>query len=90
MLSSPDLTAALERGIRYSRIVSDGAEVSLSRLTEGCGIEVEYHAEDRAAPRQRCEFILLSLMTFLRWISGRELRPQVVEFRHPTPLDLQP
>ena len=90
MMSSPNLYAALERLVRYLRIVSDAATGTLSRRGEECRLDLEIFGGKRPVPRQRFEFDLLTLLTFCRWIVGRELCPLAVELAHPAPADLQP
>jgi AraC-like DNA-binding protein len=90
MMSSPNLYAALERLVRYLRIVSDAATVILSKRGEECRLELNIFGGKQPVPRQRFEFDLLTLLTFCRWIVGRELRPLAVELAHPAPANLQP
>jgi AraC-like DNA-binding protein len=41
-------------------------------------------------PRQRIEFIIVTVVGFCRWISGRDVRPIGVELSYATPTDLAP
>ncbi|HJV94790.1 MAG TPA: AraC family transcriptional regulator [Albitalea sp.] len=90
MMSSPNLYAGLERLVRYLRIISDAVTVTLSPRGDQCRVSLEILGGHQLAPRQRFEFSLLSVLTFCRWISGRDLRPLAVELTHPAPADLQP
>lgn len=90
MLASPTLRAALERSVRYSRVVSAAAAMRLTEQQDGYRLSVEFHVDARDMPRQRCEFALLSILSFCRWMTGRDLVPLAIEFRHAAPPDLQP
>jgi hypothetical protein len=39
----------------------------------------------RPVPRQRIEFIFITVIRFCRWISGREVDPRTVDLPYPTP-----
>src|SRR5262249_19311582 len=41
-------------------------------------------------PRQRFEFDLMTVLSFCRWVTNRDLRPLALELRFPPPADLQP
>ena len=41
-------------------------------------------------PRQRFEFDLMTLLSFFRWVTNRDLRPLALELRFPPPANLQP
>jgi AraC-like DNA-binding protein len=45
---------------------------------------------DRPVPRQRIEFIFITVIGFCRWISGREVHPLAVELAYPAPADAAP
>ena len=45
---------------------------------------------DRPVPRQRIEFIFVTLIGFCRWISGREVHPLAIELPYPAPVDSAP
>jgi AraC-like DNA-binding protein len=45
---------------------------------------------DRPIPRQRIEFISISVISFCRWISRRDICPRAVEFAYPAPSDRAP
>jgi AraC-like DNA-binding protein len=90
MMSSATLYAALERFVRYLRIVSSAVTITLSSSGEECRLNLEILGGKQPVPRQRFEFDLLTLLSFCRWFSGRELRPLAVELTHPVPTDQQP
>jgi AraC-like DNA-binding protein len=45
---------------------------------------------DRPVPRQRIEFIFVTVIGFCRWISGREIHPLAIELPYPAPVDPAP
>jgi len=59
---------------------------------EGAGYRVTFilFGGDRPVPRQRIEFIFITVIGFCRWISAREVRPAAVELPYPTPVDPAP
>lgn len=90
MMSCATLATALERAIRYARIVDEATEYSCQRLADGWQLAFSFHPGTLPAPRQSYEFVMLSSLNFCRWIVGQALRPQLVEFSHPAPPDPQP
>lgn len=89
MMSCPNLLASLECLVRYLRVVSEAATLVLREDCEGYSIELALFGGDHAVPRQRCEFDLLTLLSFLRWISGRRFAPLFVDFSYPEPAKAQ-
>ncbi len=85
MMSCPNLLASLECLVRYLRVVSEAATLVLREVGDAWSVELTLFGGDQAAPRQRCEFDLLTLLTFLRWISGRHFSPLFVDFTYPEP-----
>jgi len=90
MMSSPDLLTGLGRLIRYLRIVSDAAAISLVAEPAGRWVRLDLFGGYRAVPRQRYEYGLLTLLTFCRWMLGHSLRPQSASFSFPVPADVSP
>lgn len=89
MMSSPDLRTALERLIRYLRILSDAAAVVLSERGDECRLSLALFGGALPVPRQRYEFDVLTFLGFCSWIIGREWRPLAVELTHAAPADLR-
>ncbi|MDM0088601.1 MULTISPECIES: AraC family transcriptional regulator [unclassified Variovorax] len=87
MMSSANLATALERLIRYLRIISHAAAVRAVPQGEDTAFTLELHGGAAPLPRQRFEFDLLTLLTFCRWVLGRELRPLAVSLTHEAPPD---
>ena len=51
---------------------------------------LELFGGSRPVPRQRFEFDLMTILSFCRWVTNRDLSPLAVELRFPPPADLQP
>jgi AraC-like DNA-binding protein len=90
MMSCPNLLAAFERLIRYLLILSDALTMTLREEREGHRVTFELNGGARAVPRQRIEYIFATLITFCRWIAGRDVRPLAVGLAYPEPANLQP
>src|SRR6516165_3217973 len=90
MLSSPNLLGILERLSRYVGIVSDAASLVVTEDDEGYRLILELFGGGQPVPRQRFEFDLMTILSFCRWITHRDLRPLALELRFPPPADLQP
>ena len=90
MMSCPNLLTALEHLIRYLRIVSDAADIALHEEPDGYGVTVKLWGGGRPVPRQRMEFVLVTILSFCRWITGRDLHPLAAELSIAEPDDLQP
>jgi AraC-like DNA-binding protein len=90
MMSCPNLLAAMERLLRYQRIISDAADIALAEEKCGYAMTVELAEGGRPVPRQRSEFVMIILLNFFRWITGRHFAPLSVDFAAPVPVDIQP
>src|SRR5262249_24189607 len=87
MMSGANLRVAFDRLVAYVGIVGsalarEGREGG-GRYRGTCGL----HGEVR---RQRREFILATVASFCRWVSGRDLSPFEVAIAWPPPADLEP
>lgn len=89
MMSCSNLLASLECLVRYLRVVSEAAALVLREERDQYSVELILFGGDTVVPRQRSEFNLLTLLSFLRWISGRAVSPRVVEFSYPPPVQPQ-
>jgi len=87
MMSCADLHGAFERLIRYMLILSDALTMTMSDERDGYRISFVLFGGDRPIPRQRIEFIFVTVMSFCRWISRREIYPLAVEFAYPPPAE---
>ena len=90
MMSCADLHSAFERLIRYMLILSDVLTITMQEEHGGCRITFVLLGGDRPVPRQRLEFIFVTVIGFCRWISRREVHPQEVEFASAAPADVAP
>jgi AraC-like DNA-binding protein len=90
MMSCADLRAAFERLIRYMLILSDALTMTLSKEHGGYRMMFELFGGSRPVPRARIEFIIVTLIGFCRWVSGREVHPLAIELPYPAPADLVP
>ena len=90
MMSSPHLLGILERLNRYVGIVSDAASIVISEDNEGYRMILELFGGGEPVPRQRFEFDLMTILSFCRWVTNRDLQPLALELRFPPPADLRP
>lgn len=90
MMSCPNLLVALERLIRYVRIISDAADLALVEEEGGYAMTVHLADGGRPVPRQRVEFVMMTTLSFCRWITGRHFIPLRVDFAERAPADVQP
>jgi AraC-like DNA-binding protein len=79
MMSAPDLRGVLDRALRYMRIVSDAASFRVDRDHEGYRFCLELSSDQGTVPWQRYTFDLLSMLSFFRWVLGRNLQPLALE-----------
>ena len=90
MMSCADLPAPSERLERYLRILSDALTMNSGEEDGRFHMTFELIGGERPVPRQRVEFIMVTLIGFLAWISGRDVRPVAVELPYPAPQDQAP
>jgi AraC-like DNA-binding protein len=90
MMSCADLRGAFERLIRYLLILSDALTMMMSEERAGHRVTFVLFGGDRPVPRQRIEFIFVTVVGFCRWISGREIHPLAIELPYPAPVDPAP
>jgi AraC-like DNA-binding protein len=90
MMSCSNLRGAFERLIRYLLILSDALTITMSEERAGHRMTFVLLGGDRPVPRQRIEFIFITVISFCRWISGREVHPLVVDLPYPTSDDPAP
>jgi AraC-like DNA-binding protein len=90
MMSCADLRGAFERLVRYLRILSDAMTILLDDEDGRLRVRFELSGGARPVPRQRMEFILVTLLTFCRWVCGRPIAPVAVEIPYPPPSDPGP
>src|SRR5262245_28424472 len=88
MMSCADLRAAFERLIRYLLILSDALTMTLTKEHGRYRIAFEMFGGSRPVPRQRVEYIVVTLVGFCRWISARDVQPVAIELPYPAPADV--
>src|SRR6516225_2272103 len=90
MMSSANLLGTLERVVRYVDILSDAAALTIADDREGHRLILELFGGEHPVPRQRFEFDLMTILSFCRWVTNRDLRPLAFELRFSPPDDLRP
>jgi hypothetical protein len=90
MMSSQNLLGILKRAVPYVEILSDAATLTITDDREGRRLILELFGGKQPVPRQRFEFDLMTLLSFCRWMTNRDLRPLALESRFPPPADPQP
>ena len=90
MMSCANLVDGFERLVRYMLILSDALTMILSEERGTYRVTFELFGGERPVPRQRIEFILITVLTFCRWIAGREVQLLAVELAYPAPADAAP
>jgi AraC-like DNA-binding protein len=79
MMSAPNLLGILERMARYIQIFSDTAHVTVAEVPEGVRLALAIFSSLQPVPWQRYGFDLLTLLSFCRWVTARDLRPIALE-----------
>jgi AraC-like DNA-binding protein len=90
MMTCADLRGAFERLIRYMLILSDALTLTMHEEAGAYRLTFVLFGGDRPIPRQRIEFIYVTVLGFVRWISRPDIAPLVVELAYPGPADLAP
>ena len=91
MMSCADLRGAFERLTRYLLILSDALTMTMADEEDGFRIAFVLFGGDRPIPRQRIEFIFITVISFCRWICRTNVSPRAIELAYPKPAaDLAP
>jgi AraC-like DNA-binding protein len=90
MMSCANLRAAFDRLIRYLLILSDALSMSMTEQDDGYRIDFILLGGERPIPRQRIEYIFVTVISFCRWIIRSDVGPRAVELAYPAPPDLAP
>ena len=88
MMSCADLRSAFERLVRYLLILSDCLTMTTTEEADGYRIDFVLFGGDRPIPRQRIEFIFVTVIGFCRWISRSDIAPRAIELAYSAPADL--
>lgn len=87
MMSCQNLHASLKCMLQYLRLVCEATTVLMQEDPEGCSLELRFVCGEQVVPRQCFEYDMLTLLNFLKLVSGREFSPLWVEFTNASPLD---
>lgn len=87
MMSSPTLLAGLQRLQHFLRLIADDHTVELKSVGEVTHATLAIGGGNRAVPRARYESSFLILLTFCRWMMGRDLQVQAMQFTYPPVAD---
>jgi AraC-like DNA-binding protein len=90
MMSCADLRSAFERLVRYLLILSDCLTMTTTEGADGYRIDFVLFGGERPIPRQRIEFIFVTVIGFCRWISRSDIAPRAIELAYPAPSDVSP
>lgn len=88
MMTGPTLKAALERAVRYVGALTSASRLEIIRTDIGYSFDFSLMSGVIDIQRQNHEFVLFTTLRFLRWITGVDLVPNQVTFRHPKPSDI--
>ena len=66
--------------------------LTMTMVDEGNGYRIDFVllGGERPIPRQRIEFIFVTVIGFCRWIARADIRPCAIELAYSTPSDLEP
>lgn len=83
--TAPDLGGALNRMVRYNRLVHDLAVFNLVEQPDTICIEHQFNSADINPCRHASEFTLASLLIIGEQMTGQALQPLAVNFPHSKP-----
>jgi AraC-like DNA-binding protein len=86
-MSSRTLREALERFIRYQRVLDEGSCVQLNDEGALTFICLQFGSRELPATRDEIEYWAVLLLKYARWIADFDLVLQEVRFSHPAPDD---
>lgn len=89
MMTSRNLLDGIKSLVRYQRVISDAAMVTLEEDGGGYWVGIDLSGGMRPVPRQRIDFVLSNLLAFFRWITGTDMCPLAVDFVHSAPAEMQ-
>lgn len=81
MLSSPTLGEAIEKVLKYQRLISDGGDFSLVKLNDS-ETELVYRPTADNFSYHQIDAVLVVVLSFARWLLGRDISPLAVLFGH--------
>jgi AraC-like DNA-binding protein len=80
MLSSPTLGNAIEKILKYQRLISDGGVFTLIPQEDNTSLVYSPTASDFSY--HQIDAVLVATLSFARWLLGREIRPLKLTFTH--------
>jgi len=84
-MASPTVLVALEKVARYQRFWGDGDRAKLVRLPDGVAVRYALPGARGAYARHADECAMAEIALGVRALSGQDLAPRVVRFRHAAP-----
>lgn len=88
LMASPTVRVALERMVRHQRLWGDGDRATLARVPGGLRVRYTLRGTTGAYARHADECAMAEIAVGIRVLTGRDLRPRAVRFRHPAPRSL--
>ena len=90
LMSSRTLKDGFARLVRYQRIIAEGADLSFRVMPDRYVLTLAIHGDSLPPTHQAAEASLAYTLTFVRWITGRPIRPLCVQLQRAAPADQQP
>lgn len=87
MNCSATLERALQRFVRYCRLISDSAAATLSESADAATLAFHFDTGGQPPIYQTVDTVLASVFAFTRWIIGGDLTAHSVRVRHAAPAD---
>ena len=88
LLASQSLLAALQRLVRYYRIVSDAVIIDLEKGKSDYCLSIDFNGGDEV-PVELFDAAMATLLSICRWLCGSDYAPLKVTMRRPQPNDEQ-
>lgn len=88
--SAPSVRGAIERSIRYNRLLHDTAELRLEERGPLATVIHRWHGDPAALSHEAEEYTLGVMVSAARSWSGGRFTVRSVSFRHPRPADIAP
>jgi AraC-like DNA-binding protein len=89
LMASTSMRAGLERMTEYQRYWGDGERVKLFTGPGGASVRLMEEGTADDYQRQSDECAMAEILVGFRAISGRDVVPRAVRFRHPAPADVR-
>lgn len=89
LMASPNVRVALERMVRHQRFWGDGDRTTLAQSHGGLTVRYDLRVKEGAFARHADECAMAEIALGVRVLSGSDLRPRVVRFRHAAPASLE-